>query len=235
MSDRTPLVLVPGLLLTDGMWAHQTRHLADIADIVVADTLRDDSIDAMADRLLAEAPARFALAGLSMGGYVAMAVVRKAPERVTKLALMDTQARPDTAEATRRRQGLIALSDQGKFKGVTPRLLPMLVHEERLEDKSLVDPIMTMAEAVGQAGFVRQQTAIIGRPDARPGLAEVACPTLVLCGRQDALTPLALHEEMAALVPGARLAVIEECGHLPTLERPHAATTLMRDWLLHER
>lgn len=235
MPTPLPLVLVPGLLLTEGMWAHQTRHLADVAEITIADTLRDESIEEMADRLLAEAPARFALAGLSMGGYVAMAVMRKAPERVTKLALMDTQARPDTAEATRRRRGLIALSDQGKFKGVTPRLLPMLVHEERLEDRSLVDPIMAMAEAVGQAGFVRQQTAIMGRPDARPGLARVACPTLVLCGRQDALTPLALHEEMADLIPGARLAIIEECGHLPPLERPHAATALLRDWLLHDR
>lgn len=235
MADRVsdPLVLVPGLLLTEGMWAHQTRHLAGLADITVADTLTDDSVDAMADRLLDAAPARFALAGLSMGGYVALAVMRKAPERVSRLALMDTQARPDTEETMRRRKGLLALSKQGRFKGVTPRLLPMLVHEDRLEDAALVDPIMAMAAAVGQDGFVRQQTAIMGRPDARPDLGAIDCPTLVLCGRQDALTPLALHEEMADLIPTARLAVIEECGHLPTLERPQAATALMRDWLLY--
>ncbi len=232
-GERIPLVLVPGLLLTEGMWAHQTRHLAEIADITVADTLQDDSIEAMADRLLAVAPERFALAGLSMGGYVALAVMRKAPERVARLALMDTQARADSEETMRRRRALLALSKQGRFKGVTPRLLPMLVHEDRLEEAALVDPITQMAEAVGQAGFARQQTAIMARPDSRDILPGIDVPTLVLCGRQDALTPLALHEEMAELTPGARLAVIEECGHLPTLERPHAATALMRDWLLY--
>jgi pimeloyl-ACP methyl ester carboxylesterase len=233
--QKTPLVLIPGLLLTGDMWAHQTRHLGDLADITIADTLRDQSIEAMADRLLVAAPARFALAGLSMGGYVALSVMRKAPERVTKLALMDTQARPDSEESKRKRRGLLSLSKRGEFKGVTPRLLPMLVHEDRLGDQSLIDAIMAMAAAVGQEGFARQQQAIMDRVDSRDILGGIEVPTLVLCGRQDALTPLPLHEEMAAIIPTARLAIIEDCGHLPAMERPQAVTALMRDCLVYDR
>ena len=215
-EGRTPLVLVPGLLLTEGLYAHQIRHLADTADVTVADTLQDDSIQAMADRLLAAAPERFALGGLSMGGYVALAVMATAPERVTHLALMDTQARADGEEAKRRRRALLALSRQGKFKGVTPRLLPQLIHPDRLEEPALVDPIMA-------------------RPDRMDLLPAIRCPTLVMVGRQDALIPLARSAEMAEAIPGARLAVIEECGHLPTMERPQAATALLRDWLVYSR
>ncbi|MEQ8604258.1 MAG: alpha/beta fold hydrolase [Marivibrio sp.] len=131
--ERVPLVLVPGLLLTEGLFAHQIRHLADLADMQVADTLQDDDVDAMAERLLAAAPPRFALAGLSMGGYVALAVMAKAPERVSRLALLDTQACADSPEAKRRRRALLTLSKQGRFRGVTPRLLPQLIHPERLE------------------------------------------------------------------------------------------------------
>ena len=234
-EGRTPLVLVPGLLLTEGLYAHQIRHLADTADVTVADTLQDDSIQAMADRLLAAAPERFALGGLSMGGYVALAVMATAPERVTHLALMDTQARADGEEAKRRRRALLALSRQGKFKGVTPRLLPQLIHPDRLEEPALVDPIMAMAEAVGREAFARQQEAIMAGPDRMDLLPAIRCPTLVMVGRQDALIPLARSAEMAEAIPGARLAVIEECGHLPTMERPQAATALLRDWLVYSR
>ncbi|MCR9219619.1 MAG: alpha/beta hydrolase [Alphaproteobacteria bacterium] len=234
-DDRPPLILVPGLLLTERMWAHQTAHLADVAAPVVADTLQDDAIDAMAYRLLADAPPRFALAGLSMGGYVALAVMRKAPERVSKLALLDTQARNDAPEQTRRRRALLALSKQGRFRGVTERLLPLLVHADRLGERALVEPIYAMAEAVGRDGFARQQAAVMNRPDARADLPRIACPTLVLCGREDALTPLDLSREMADAIPRARLAVIEECGHMSAMERPQAVTALMRDWLVYGR
>jgi len=232
---RVPLVLVPGLLLTEGLFAHQIRHLADAADLRVADTLQDDRVEAMADRLLAAAPERFALAGLSMGGYVALAVMAKARERVTHLALMDTQARADGEEAKRRRRALLALSTQGKFKGVAPRLLPQLIHPDRLQEAALVDPILAMAEAVGRDAFARQQTAIMARPDRMALLPDIRCPTLVMVGRQDVLIPLARSAEMAEAIPGARLAAIEDCGHLPTLERPQAATALLRDWLLYDR
>lgn len=232
MSDTESLILVPGLLCDRLLWVHQTTYLAEIAALRVADTLSDDSIAGMAERLLSDAPERFALAGLSMGGYVAFEVMRRAPERVTRLALLDTTAAPDDPEKTRIRKGLISLAEKGKFKGVTPRLLPMLIHQDRLDDAVLCGAVTEMAGRVGKDCFIAQQKAIMGRADSRNSQREIAVSTLVLCGRQDALTPLDAHEEMAAAIPDARLCVIEECGHLSTMERPHAVTVLMRDWLL---
>ncbi len=232
MTERTPLVLIPGLLCNERLWDHQSSHLSDIADITVGNTLEDDTISAMARRILADAPDSFALAGLSMGGYVAQEIMRLAPERVRRLALVDTSARADTAEALKRRGGLIDLATKGKFKGVTPRLLPLLIHPDRLEDQMLTSAIMGMAEKIGQEVFVRQQNTIMGRIDGRGDLGKIAVPTVIICGREDALTPMEVQEELAAGIPGARLCVIEECGHLAPMERPHAVTALMRDWLL---
>lgn len=232
MTEKTPLVLIPGLLCNERLWDHQIRHLADIAEISVGNTLEDDTISAMALRILDAAPPRFALAGLSMGGYVAQEIMRREPDRVERLALVDTSARADTAEALKRRSGLIDLATKGKFKGVTPRLLPLLIHPDRLEDQPLTSVIMGMAEKIGQEVFVRQQNTIMGRIDGRPDLARIAVPTIIICGREDALTPMEVQEELAAGIPGARLCVVEECGHLAPMERPHAVTALMRDWLL---
>ncbi len=228
-----PLLLLPGLLCDDALWAHQLRHLG--GDITVADLTLDDSLGAMAARVLAAAPPVFDLAGLSMGGYLAFEILRRAPARVARLCLLDTSARPDTEEQTARRRGLIDLAGRGQFKGVTPRLLPLLLHPDRLPNAPLADAtltgaVMAMAERVGAAAFLRQQHAIMSRPDSRPDLPSIAAPTLVICGRQDALTPLEKSEEMAAAIPGARLAVIEECGHLATMEQPQAVTALMRLW-----
>lgn len=225
------LILLPGLLCDAALWAHQERYLADIADVRIADLTLDDSLEMMAARVLADAPDRFALAGLSMGGYVALAIQRAAPERVGGLALLDTAARPDTKEQATRRRILMQLAQRGQFKGVTPRLLPLLLHPDRVHEPPLAEAVMAMAERVGLDAFLRQQRAITARPDARPGLAEIRVPTMVICGRQDALTPLARSQEMAAAIPGARLAVIEECGHLSSMERPHAVTALLRLWL----
>lgn len=234
MTDRIFLVLVPGLLCDAALWASQTRWLADVADISVGDTLQDDSVAGMARRILAAAPDRFALAGLSMGGYVCMEIMRQAPERVVRLALLDTGSRADSEEQTKRRRGLLQLAELGKFKGVTPRLMPLLIHPDRQNDEVLTTTVMGMSARVGQDGFFRQQRAIMGRPDSRGDFKDYDLPVMVLCGRQDALTPVDLHEEMASLIAGARLCLVEECGHLSTLERPHAVTALMRDWLLRD-
>jgi len=228
------LVLIPGLLCDARLWAHQTEHLVDIADCMVADITGADSIDELADNVLAVAPDRFALAGLSMGGYVAHAIMRRAPGRVSRLALIDTSARSDAPEQLVRREKLISMSQYGKFRGVTDRLLPILIHEARLVETKLTDEIKKMAEHIGSEAFVRQQHAIMSRPDSRPFLIEYGIPTMVMCGRQDALTPLEHHQEMAAAIPGSRLAVIEDCGHLSTMERPQAATALMRQWLTYD-
>jgi pimeloyl-ACP methyl ester carboxylesterase len=230
MSQRH-LVFLPGLLCDHALWAHQAAHLAGTARIFVGDLTRDDSIKAMASRILEEAPDTFALAGLSMGGYVAQEIMRQEPERVERLALIDTQARPDTAEQVKTRQGLIRLAGLGKFKGVTPRLLPNLVHKDRLEDPAVRDVVLEMAARIGQEAFARQQTAIMGRQDSRGDLHAIRVPTVVMCGRQDILTPPELHQEMAEAIPGAKLVIIEVCGHLAPLEQPDAVTAVLRDWL----
>jgi pimeloyl-ACP methyl ester carboxylesterase len=230
-NKKIPLLLLPGLLCDAALWRAQVADLADLAECRIADLTRHDSVAAMAEAALSDAPPRFALAGLSMGGYVAHEIMRRAPERVERLALLDTSARADSDEQRARRRGLITLARRGRFRGVTPRLLPLLVHPSRLDDEPLVEIVMGMAERIGREAFLRQQTAILGRPDSRPDLPRIACPTLVLCGRQDALTPLEVHEEMAAAIPAARLVVVEECGHLSPLERPAAVSAAMREWL----
>lgn len=235
MSIDTPLSLIPGLLCDASLWRHQIEKLSPDREISVADTTRDDTMAAMARTILQGAPPRFALAGLSMGGYVCLEIMRQAPERVERLALLNTAAVADDSARRRQREALIRMSEIGRFKGVTPRLLPQLIHPDRLEDKALVDVVLAMAERLGRDVFLRQQKAIMSRADSRPFLAEIRVPTLVLCGRQDALTPLARHAEMAACIPGARLCIIEQCGHLSALERPHAVTALMRDWLTRPR
>jgi len=176
MTDpRTPLVLLPGLLNTPALWAAQVDALSDIADPQVADLTRDESIDALADRVLAEAPPRFALAGLSMGGYVALAVALRAPDRVERLALLDTNARADRPEQSERRRELIGWARDGRFAEVAPALLPMLVTPEHAKDEAIAQTVFGMADGVGPEGFIRQQTAIMGRPDRRESLAAITC------------------------------------------------------------
>ena len=225
------LALLPGLLCDGALWRAQAEGLAGLATCQVADFTSQDSMAAMAESVLAMMPGRFALAGLSMGGYVAFEVLRRAPERITRLALLDTSARPDTAEQTQRRRDLIALARQGDFKGVTGRLLPLFLHPAHVEDEALAAEVVAMAGRVGRDAFLRQQAAMLSRPDSRPDLVRVSCPTLVLCGRQDALTPPAWHTEIAAGIADSRLVVLENCGHLAPMERPAEVTAALADWL----
>lgn len=231
MTRPSHLVLIPGLLCDEALWKHQLEHLKDTVSVTVADLTQDDSIPAMAERLLGTAPPSFALAGLSLGGYVAQEVMRQAPERVERLALVATNARADNEAQRRNRAALIKLAEIGKFKGVTPRLLPSLVHPDRLNDPAVADVVMAMAEGVGQAAFLRQQHAIMARKDGRADLESIRIPTLVLCGRQDLLCPPKVHEEMAARLSNGKLVIIEDCGHLPPLERPRTTTAIFRYWL----
>lgn len=231
MTRPQHLILLPGLLCDVALWRHQVDHLKDIVDVTVGDLTEDNAIPAMAQRVLASAPATFALAGLSLGGYVAQEIMRQAPERVERLALCDTNARADTDEQRKNRAALIQLADIGSFKGVTPRLLPNLIHPSRMEDPSVAGVVMEMAERVGQQAFKRQQEAIMGRKDGRGDLEAIRVPTLLLAGRQDLLSPPAMQEEMRARMPNAKLVLVEECGHLVSLERPEATTAVFRYWL----
>jgi pimeloyl-ACP methyl ester carboxylesterase len=229
-----PLLLLPGLLCDRALWAVQLEGLADIAAAEVADLTRDESMPTMAARVLDEAPARFALAGLSMGGYLAQEIMRRSPERVTRLALLDTSARADTPERLAQRRGLIELAQKGEFHGITPRLLPQWLHPDHLTNTTLTRSVTEMTRRVGRDAYLRQMRAIMGRPDGRAALPRIGVPTLVLCGREDEATPLALHQEIAALIPGATLVVIEQCGHLSTMEQPEHVNAALRQWLLAE-
>ncbi len=226
-----PVYALPGLLDDERLWRHQAACLAPRHPLLTADLTRHNSIASLATAALAMAPAeRFALIGLSMGGYVALEIMRQAPERVIALALLDTNARPDTEQAMEFRKGLMARA-KTDFSAVVDSITPRLVHPAHLGDESIVKVIRDMAHAVGVEAFMRQQQAIMGRFDSRPFLPAISCPTLVLCGREDALTPVELHEEMAAAIPNAHLVVIEQCGHMSALEQPQQVADALQVWL----
>lgn len=225
------IVFLPGLLCDARLWQAQTAALAGAYDCRIPALDGQDNIPDLAKHVLTGAPDRFNLAALSMGGYVAMEIMRQAPERVTRLMLCDTSARPDTPEQKTRRQTLLTLSRSGKFKGVTPRLLPSLIHPDRLEDATVTEPILAMAARIGREGFQRQQSAIMGRVDSRLFLSNITCPTMIVVGANDQLTPLHIAQEMANLIPHAALEIIPHCGHLPPLEQPVALNQLLFSWL----
>lgn len=229
---KKSLILVSGLLCTEVLWRDQVADLADIAEITVTDEhLKHDDIGDIAVAILNAAPSTFALAGLSFGGYVVFEIMRRAPDRVERLALLDTTAQRDDPERLAQRRDMLELARRGSFRGMTDRLLPEFVHPDRLADIELMNDIKAMSQSVGAEAYFRQQTAIMGRPDSRPTLAEIRCPALVLVGRQDSRTPLAMAEEIHAGIAGSRLVVVEDCGHLATMEQPAAVNAALRDWL----
>ena len=231
MPDALPIVLVPGLTCSARLYAEQIPALWRFGPVTVADHTRDDSMPAIARRILDAAPPRFALAGLSMGGYISFEIMRQAPRRVAKLALLDTGARADTPEQTERRHVVMALAKSGRYAEVPDLAFPLYVHRRRHGDQALKHLVRTMAEETGADAFLRQQQAIMGRPDSRPGLAAISCPTLVLVGEGDEATPPELAREISAGIPGSRLVTIADSGHLSTLEQPQAVTEALVEWM----
>jgi pimeloyl-ACP methyl ester carboxylesterase len=228
-------VLVPGLLLSARLWSQQLPQLWRFGPVMIADHTRDDSVGAIAMRILAAAPPRFALVGLSMGGYIAFEIMRQAPGRVAKLALLDTTARPDTPGLRERRRRQIAIARRGRFESIADLQFPLLVHPARQGEAGLRELVRLMAAETGPQAFIREQTAIINRPDSRPDLAAIACPTLVLVGDSDRLTPPEWAAELAGGVAGARHVVVAECGHLSPIERPGEVTRALVEWLAEPR
>ena len=231
MSEPLPMVLVPGLLCTARLYAEQVPVLWRFGPVMIADHRRDDTAAAIAARILAAAQPRFALAGLSMGGYLALEVMRQAPDRVARLALLDTNARGDTPEISERRRRQIELAQIGRLGEIVDQQLPLFVHRDRRGDTSLIEIVRVMAEETGVEAFVRQQRALIGRADLRSHLAAIRCPTLVLVGDGDELTPPTLAKEIAGSITGARLVVVPASGHLSTLEQPVAVNTALVEWM----
>ncbi len=225
-----PVVLIPGLLCTPRLYREQLEALWRLGPVIVADHTRDDSMGGIARRILSQAPPRFALIGLSMGGYASFEILRQAPERVAKLALLNTTARPDVPEQTEGRKKQIDLAQSGGFDKIAGLLFPRFVAASRHGDRELEAIVRTMAAETGPAAFVRQQTAIMTRIDSRPSLAAIRCPTLVVGGEHDALMPADRAAEMAAGIPNARQLVVPDCGHLSTLEQPEVLTRALTEF-----
>jgi pimeloyl-ACP methyl ester carboxylesterase len=234
MPASLPLLLVPGLACTARLYAPQVTALWPSASLMIADHRKDDHIDAVARRILDNAPPRFALAGLSMGGYIAFAMMRLAPERIARLALLDTSARSDTPEHTAARQSQIAMTKAGRYGEIADLSMPRYVHPNRQNDAAITGAVRQMSAETGPEAFIRQLKAIMSRPDSRSMLGSIRCPTLVLVGDADLATPPDLSQEIADGVAGAKLVVVPNCAHLSTLEQPEPVNAALIEWLSEE-
>jgi len=232
MRDKPTLILVPGLLCDGALWAAQIDALHTIYNVRVADTTGADSMAGLAEAALSDAPDTFAVAGLSMGGYVVQEILREAPERVSHMALLDTNARADLPEQSDNRKRMMTLAKEGGLGKVVNEMLPHLIHPEHLNDPNIAGVFGQMAERIGAEAFVRQQMAIMNRIDGRAHLKRITCPVLILCGAQDAMTPPKVHQEMAdAIGDNATMVVVPDCGHLSPIEQPAAVTAALKTWL----
>ena len=226
-----PVVLIGGQLCTERLWQDQLPALRALTDVTIAVPCEDDTIAAMARRLLDQLPPRFSLVVHAMGGFVAFEMLRQAPDRVRSLVLLSTLAPADTPVQTQRREGYVRLVEAGNFAGVVEERIPILLHPDRRGDAALVEVVRTMATDTGADAFLRQQRAIMTRPDSRPGLAVIGCPALILFARQDGIVTREHQEEMLRAIPGARLEIVEACGHMMTLEQPEQITRILADWV----
>lgn len=230
-ASARPMLLIPGLACSPRLFAPQLPALWQFGPVSIANHTRHDRMEQLAQDILDHAPPRFVLAGLSMGGYLSFEILRQAPQRVLALAVLDSSARADTPEAKDNRRRTIAMAEQGKLALATELNFPRSVHPDFAEDAELKKQVHAMARDTGATAYIRQQTAIMHRPDSRPSLAAIHCPTLIVVGDSDQLTPPELAEEMANAIPGAQLERITRCGHLSTLEQPETVTGILVDWL----
>lgn len=230
--EKIPLILLPGTLCDNQMWEYQINDLNDIASCTVM-MLEENTIELMAKSVLNQAPDQFALAGFSMGGIVAIEIMRQAPERILKLALMDTNPNPPNEKQIVQWEKYIEMARNGQFSDITPNcLIPNMIRPECMESKEIVSLIIDMAENVGKEMMINQMSALISRPDGREVLASINCSTLLLTGRQDVLCTVEMHQRMKESINKSTLVVIENSGHMTTLEQPQEVTKSLRNWLL---
>lgn len=229
---RPSIVFLGGHLCTPVLWRTQREDLADVADTLALPLEGGDTMVALAEHVLSLAPARFALVGLSMGGHVAMEIMRRAPERVLRLALLDTRADIDSPERLRVREQDQRTVERGGFEALAITLPDRWMHPASAGRPELRALVLAMVHSVSTEVRQAQVRALLSRIDSRPSLSAIRCPTLVMCGRQDTPNPVWMHEEMASLIPGARLQVIEDCGHLSPIEQPQAVTAALRAWIV---
>ncbi|HTP78041.1 MAG TPA: alpha/beta fold hydrolase [Rhizomicrobium sp.] len=230
-AARPPVLLMCGQLCTERLWRDQIPALAALTDVAVSVQRQHETVADMARAVLAAQPGRFSIVAHAMGAFVAFEILRQAGDRVASLALLSTLAPNDTPAQTARREGYLRLVEAGKFDGVVEERIPILLHPARRQDAALVSAVRQMARDTGAETFLRQQRAIMSRPDSRPGLRAIACPTLIVFGRQDGIVTLDHQTEMCGAIAGARLEIIEDCGHLMTLEQPERVTRMLADWI----
>ncbi|HEY8579480.1 MAG TPA: alpha/beta fold hydrolase [Beijerinckiaceae bacterium] len=231
MTDRPALFLLPGLLCDETVFAPQKAGLSDICDVRVPDYRHAPSIEAMAQHVLDAAPPRFSVAGFSMGGRVAFQVYAMAPERIERFCAFDTGTPPLAPGEMEKRQAVIDLANEKGMEALADAWLPPMLHPDRRADAAFVAPLRAMVLRFTPEIHERQIRALINRPDARPVLPTIACPTLIACGRDDAWSTPPAHEAMAAAIPGAKLAIIEKSGHFLPVEQPEAFNAALRDWM----
>ncbi|HVP84154.1 MAG TPA: alpha/beta hydrolase [Rhizomicrobium sp.] len=225
------IVLIPSQLCTELVFAPQMPVLSAFARPRVFVQRDRDTVGAMARSVLDASPQRFTLITHGMGGFVAFEMLRRDPKRIEKLVLMSALAPADTPKQTERRMGYIRLVEQGRYDGIIEERIPMLVHPSRVGDEKLTGVLRRMASDTGAETFQRQQRAIMARPDSRPMLASIACPTMLVFGRQDGITTIEHQKEMLEAIPDVRLEVIEDCGHMMTLEKPDEVNALLKAFL----
>jgi pimeloyl-ACP methyl ester carboxylesterase len=235
MSPRPCLILIPGLLCDTNVWRSQIAALSSIADVRVSDHGMQDSLVGMARTIIAGAPERFAVAGHSMGGRIALEVFHAAPDRVTGLALMDTGIHPlapgeaGELEAAGRYR-LLDIARRDGMRAMAREWVQGMVHPSRLNDRKLIEPILDMFESKSSSIYAAQIRALLDRNDAAPLLPRIRVPTLLLCGHEDAWSPPERHLEMRARIPGSTFVDIPVCGHMSTMERPDAVNAALRTW-----
>ena len=225
------LILIPGMLCNAELYTPQIEFFDARYDVTVADHTGLGDMGEIAERILATAPERFSLAGLSMGGFISFEILRRAPERVERLALLDTAARAPREDQKDQHRFFNAMAEKDGMTPVLDVVVPVCLYPARINDEKLVGAVRSMMEKTGVENFVHQQNAIIERQDARADLGAITCPTVVIVGAEDAVTPPKLSEEIVDGIAGAKLEIIPECGHIATLERPDAVNAVLANWL----
>lgn len=231
IMNKPNLVLIPALFCNHRLFEQPIKILADKYNIMVADHTGWTTMSLLAEHILTKAPPHFALAGISMGGYLALEIMRQAPQRVKQLILMNTSARADTPEQTQKRLLAIKASEEGSYLEVISKMFPFLLHSSKQQDEILTSKLLLMAQEIGVDHFIKQLKAVMTRIDSRSFLSAIKCPTLVISGRQDQASPLDLMLEIHHKISHSKLLIIEECGHLSPLERPKAIISAWSNFL----
>jgi pimeloyl-ACP methyl ester carboxylesterase len=235
-AQRQHLLLLPGLVCDRDVWQKQIEELADVAECIVADYGELDSLTAMAEAVLDSAPGRFSVAGHSMGGRIAIEIYRRAPGRVERMALLNTGYLPLAAgaageEESRKRGNLVALAQSQGMRAMLREWLPPMIDSRRINDKTLVDSIVQMMSRKTPEIFAAQVKALLTRPDATAVLAQIRCPALLVTGREDGWSGPAQHQAMAERIPGSKLVIVPDSGHMSMMERPDAVSAALRAWM----